>query len=135
MQTKTETNWQEVAEETARNLGWYLKKATKYECNECRTNITGEEVYWAKDTAGGSEGITSEYWPIERIVFRWETVGQMVEKAEEMGWQILINQLGIYFHLMRTPKPLTTHTYSIKEHGHVKAACLAFNEIFKMKGE
>lgn len=115
----TDQTDQEIAEETARNLGWELTGAIPY-------GLTVEELVWV-DTEDGLH--SCEHIEIE--VFSWATFGLIIEKAAEVKYQLLINQLGVYFHRPIFGNLATTHTCSIKDHGYIKAVCLAFNEIFK----
>ena len=136
MTTKTEMNWQEVAEETARNLGWEFRSWAPY----------GGDENWVRPSHGHWAPLFLEFDPessgdsrdhIEYYVFCWKTFGEIVEKAEEMGWDFEWKEYLFSFVIPGDEydhvEEKRTRMYSAFSNKKIKAACLAFNEIFKME--
>jgi len=101
----------ELAEKVALKLGWILNN------NKTR---------WIDDNGF----LKSSANKLSENIFSWPTFGLIVEKAESMGWGI---QMGNFIWFERlVNNSYYDHTqkdFSIKEHGHIKACCLAFCEI------
>ncbi len=103
-------NWQEVAEETAENLDLKVMLIN-------HVLVVIEKEY--------EDGPPTIKFP----VISWPTFGLIVEKAAEMGWGLCSNCFGISFQ----KEKVFTELHFYAEDGHIKGACVAFNEIFKME--
>ncbi len=134
MITEAEINWHEVAEETAKNLGWNFqwKGRKSQEWGSGLGPMCDHENSFVDDCYVEHLMSAHKAWlAVPSHIFSWPTFGLIVEKAEEMGWCFMSN--GKDFSFQRDK--LCTNHFFYSEYGHIKAVCLAFNEIFKMEGE
>ena len=110
-------NEKELAEKVAEKLGW------KRLNDLLHGGIDLSNDNFVRQILGPHYADDFEVWKVFRL---------MVEKAEEMGYCLRIWDTTISFMLDCSQDKrdrLPTHTYSWKEHAHIKACCLAFIEI------
>jgi len=120
-----EINWQEVAEETAENLGWKLHKWENF-----------QDAYWVGSHKDGWEPVMSYQIyakpdSLLSVIFSWPTFCLMLQKAEKMGYVFNVLDRVLGFDSAKHETGMKNY----QEHGHIKACAMAFNEIFKKEGE
>ena len=107
----------ELAEKVAESLGW-VKDGNVWNKWESSTHSSTK---WLEPLEGKGG--------IETVVFSWPTFGLIIEKAEEMGWELIITEGKLYFSKDSEKGWEVTCPFDIKEHGYCKVIALAFLEV------
>ena len=103
-----------IAEKIATHLGYKLVSDCWWEKLEKRPN-----------------SIKIPDYELEKHISSWTTFGLIIEKAEEMGWNLIVTEGKVYFSKDSEEGWEVTCSYTIKERGYFKAVFLAFLECFR----